>query len=331
MRCRMLLRILTAALLSGGLALGQELAAGWDFIPGEKLLLYDDFTDMPKGAAPPHWKVRGGTVQLRTDGKLLVSEHIKLHPNIVEWPRNFTIEQHFILDKADTSRRLTWWFGDDDWQWMVRTECEDGEMTCEIALESSDDLGKVRTPFQYGQPNLLAIWMQDERVRVYFNQKRLLDVNQVKVAPWKLASLEIRPDEGAVVLSQFRIAESSPDFSKTILSSGRFVTHGIQFDVNSDRLRPESAPVLKLVADALAANASLKLRIEGHTDTSGDAARNLDLSRRRAESVKSALVTRFGIAAGRLTTEGLGQTKPLSPNDTPQGRANNRRVEFVKL
>jgi outer membrane protein OmpA-like peptidoglycan-associated protein len=134
-----------------------------------------------------------------------------------------------------------------------------------------------------------------------------------------------------ILITRVRIAESSPDFSKTILSSGRFVTHGIQFDVNSDQLRPESAPVLKMVADALAPNASLKLRIEGHTDSSGDAAKNLDLSKRRAESVKNALVTRYGIAADRLTTEGFGQTKPLSPNDTPQGKANNRRVEFVKM
>lgn len=80
----------------------------------------------------------------------------------------------------------------------------------------------------------------------------------------------------------FRIAESSPDFSQTILSSGRFVTHGIQFDVNSDRLKAESMPVLKMVADAVAANPSLKLRIEGHTDSSGDPAKNLDLSKRRA-------------------------------------------------
>jgi outer membrane protein OmpA-like peptidoglycan-associated protein len=132
-------------------------------------------------------------------------------------------------------------------------------------------------------------------------------------------------------MARFRIAESSPDVSQTIMSSGRYVTHGIQFDVNSDRLKPESAPVLKMIAEALAKQSALKLRIEGHTDSSGDAAKNLDLSKRRAESVKNALVSQFGIGADRLTTEGLGHTKPLGPNDTPQSRANNRRVEFAKI
>jgi outer membrane protein OmpA-like peptidoglycan-associated protein len=86
-----------------------------------------------------------------------------------------------------------------------------------------------------------------------------------------------------------------------------------------------------MIAEALAKQSALKLRIEGHTDSSGDAAKNLDLSKRRAESVKNALVSQFGIGADRLTTEGLGHTKPLGPNDTPQSRANNRRVEFAKI
>jgi len=331
MRYLLLLLIAAVALLVSGPAQAQELAAGWDFIPGEKLLLYDDFTDMSKGASPPHWAVRGGSVKLRADGKLLVSEDVKLLPNVTTWPKNFTIEQEFILEKGETDRVLTWWFGDDDWQWKVTLNCEDGEMVCIVRLDSSDELGLNKAAFKHGQPNMLNIWMQDERIRIYFNQQRLIDVNQVKVAPWKGATLEMRPFEAPIVLSRFRIAESSPDFSKTILSSGRFVTHGIQFDVNSDRLRPESAPVLKMVAEALAAQPALKPRIEGHTDSSGDAAKNLDLSKRRAESVKNALVTGHGIAADRLTTEGLGQTKPLSPNDTPQGRANNRRVEFARI
>jgi len=172
--------------------------------------------------------------------------------------------------------------------------------------------------------------VQDERYRLYLNGERLIDLNQVKVQPWQAAWLKLTPGDSTIAMSRFRIAESTPDVSQTILSTGRWVTHGIQFDVNSDRLRPESAPVLKLVAEAMAKQPTLKLRIEGHTDSSGDAAKNLDLSQRRADSVKKALASQHGVAADRLTTAGLGQTKPASPNDTPQGRANNRRVEFVK-
>ena len=126
-----------------------------------------------------------------------------------------------------------------------------------------------------------------------------------------------------------RFAESTPDFSQ-VIASGRFVTHGILFDTASDRLKPESAPVIQSIAKGLETNPNLRLLIEGHTDSVGNAAANLDLSRRRAEAVKSVLVAQFKVDAARLTTAGLGATKPIDSNDTPQGRSQNRRVEFVK-
>jgi outer membrane protein OmpA-like peptidoglycan-associated protein len=126
-----------------------------------------------------------------------------------------------------------------------------------------------------------------------------------------------------------RFAESTPDFSQ-VIQSGRYVSHGILFDTGSDRLKPESAPVIQMVAKGLQSAPDLKLLIEGHTDSVGNPASNLDLSKRRAEAVKAVLVSQFQIDAGRLTTDGLGATKPIDSNDTPQGRANNRRVEFVK-
>jgi outer membrane protein OmpA-like peptidoglycan-associated protein len=92
----------------------------------------------------------------------------------------------------------------------------------------------------------------------------------------------------------------------------------------------DSAPVLKQVAAGLEKNPNLKLEIDGYTDSVGDAAHNLDLSKRRAEAVRSVLVSQFGVDAARLTSNGFGAAQPVGSNDSPEGRAQNRRVEFVK-
>ena len=112
--------------------------------------------------------------------------------------------------------------------------------------------------------------------------------------------------------------------------TGQAEVYGIYFDFASDKIKPESEPVLREIADALNHNPAWKLRVEGHTDNIGGDDYNLDLSQRRAEAVKQALVTRYHIAADRLTPQGFGATRPKEPNDTLAGRARNRRVELVR-
>jgi outer membrane protein OmpA-like peptidoglycan-associated protein len=126
------------------------------------------------------------------------------------------------------------------------------------------------------------------------------------------------------------VAETTPDFASAINASGKFVTHGIEFDENSDRLKPESAAMLKQIAAALMKDPQLKLEIDAYTDSSGDADHNLKLSRLRAQAVQSVLVTQFGIAATRLMASGFGEARPIISNTTPEGRAENRRMELVK-
>jgi len=111
---------------------------------------------------------------------------------------------------------------------------------------------------------------------------------------------------------------------------GQAEVYGIYFDFASDKIKPESEPVLKEIADALGHNPTWKLRVEGHTDNVGGDQYNLDLSQRRAEAVKQALGARYHIVADRLTPQGFGASHPKEPNDTLAGRARNRRVELVR-
>ena len=183
----------------------------------------------------------------------------------------------------------------------------------------------------FSQPIKQALWIQNGRLRAYVNVKKVVDVNQVKLPPLQSAQLWIEPyAANKFSYRMVRIAESTPDFSQTIAASGRYVTHGIYFDTDSNRLQPDSAAVLKSIAAGLQKNPNLRLCIEGHTDATGDATHNLDHSKRRAEAVRTVLVGQFGVDANRLTSDNFGAAKPIDSNDTPQGRAQNRRVEFVR-
>ena len=303
-----------------------------DFLPGEKAVFYDDFTDMVKGAAPPHWKVRGAAAKLNPSGRLVLTDRLWLFPNIKALPKNFTVETEFV-PKEVSGGSIGWVFENTDstFQWAARFQFDPDELrvTLDVNNEGWSQLGEGRVKIQYGTLNHLAVWYQDSRIRLYVNDHRAIDINQVEFKPWSRALLEFSSDS-PVELGTVRIAESIPDISNVLAATGRYVSHAIQFDVNSDQLRPESINVIKEVAAALQKQPSLKVCVEGHTDSTGEAAKNLDLSKRRAEAVREALI-KLGIGAERLTTQGFGQSKPLAPNDTPQGRAENRRVEFSKV
>lgn len=111
--------------------------------------------------------------------------------------------------------------------------------------------------------------------------------------------------------------------------AGRAVVYGVRFDTNSATLLPASAPTLREIARMLDHDPSLKLYVVGHTDDVGEMSVNLDLSRRRAEAVVSALVGDYKIQASRLEAAGVGPLAPVAPNTSEQGRAMNRRVELV--
>jgi len=118
--------------------------------------------------------------------------------------------------------------------------------------------------------------------------------------------------------------------AEELKSKGSVALHNILFDTGKASIKPESSNALSVIAEVLKTDPSLKLEIQGHTDNVGGAAANLKLSQDRAAAVKGYLVQTSGIAADRLTTSGFGDTKPVAPNTSEEGRAQNRRVELVR-
>src|ERR1022692_3048433 len=291
---------------------------------------------MEPDEAPPHWKVRGMPLTLMGAGasrQVAVGDRTYMTPLLNGFPQNFTVETDLRFDPKAGGEFGWFFYKDDSPNDVMRLEVSTrGTEIRVLAGTAKEALMDANFPVNIAEPAKEAIWVQNGRVRAYFNGKKVLDVNHVEIPPLTRAVLitNYMRSDVKVSYSRVRIAESTPDFSHTIMASGRYVTYGILFDTGSDRLKPESAAVIKSIAAGLQANAGLNLKIEGHTDSTGDAALNLDLSKRRAAAVRQVLVAEFQINAARLTTDGLGATKPLEPNDTPQGRAENRRVEFVK-
>ncbi len=146
----------------------------------------------------------------------------------------------------------------------------------------------------------------------------------------------IRSRQGRSLWQTIRIdyptAQPQTSVLQQALASGacRAELNGIYFDFGQATLLPQSAPALKAVADLMVKNPSWNLRIEGHTDSVGTAAYNLDLSKRRAAAVSSVLTTQYRLPASRLNANGFGATKPIAKNDTLEGRASNRRVELAR-
>jgi OmpA-OmpF porin, OOP family len=137
--------------------------------------------------------------------------------------------------------------------------------------------------------------------------------------------------DASYYMSNLRLAVGVPDTRKKILEQNKWVTHGILFDVNSDKIKPESYGTLKEMATVLKENPDLKVKIVGHTDADGSDAANLDLSKKRAAAVKESLAKEFGIDESRMETDGKGESEPIDTDTTSAGKANNRRVEFIKI
>jgi outer membrane protein OmpA-like peptidoglycan-associated protein/curli biogenesis system outer membrane secretion channel CsgG len=330
---------ITPATAPGDNGTGQPIftALKAEFVPGDKVILFDNFSDMAGDEPPPHWKVRGGTAELRAAGDLrqlaVNGQDTNMVPNLTMVPRNFTLDYDVFF--SHHWEYTDWYFSEKTGRPVLKlsTRRNYGDLSISTRGPGNEAIYEGSIKLDFSQPHHIAYWVQEGRMRLYVDGQRIFDVNQIQFTDLNAPRLElgnVREKDSYIGLRNIRFAESSPDFGKTILSSGKYVTHGILFDTDSDHVKPESAAVIQMIAKALASATDMNVEIDGHTDSTGNAAHNMELSKRRAEAVKSILVSQFGIDAGRLTTAGFGSSKPIDSNSTPDGKANNRRVEFVR-
>jgi len=326
----------------------------YDFVPGEKIILFDDFSQDAVGDFPALWTTNSAgeinTINIApgnwfnlnsTDGNYFLL-------NDINFPKNFIIEFDIVpktkggriaaglLLYGETKRKEM----DNGPQpgnggIMISIEKQNWNTWGYKAGENEKIIGKSDVnPVVAEKVNHVIVWVQGRRLRIYHQQAKVLDMPTNIYDGVKLSRLCFRLSRGASsgsYISNLRITDAAPDMRSKLLTEGKLISYGIYFDVNKDVVKSESYGTLKEIATVLTENPTVKIKIVGHTDSDGDDKSNLDLSKRRAASVKDALVKNFSIDATRIETDGKGEGEPVAKNDNGVNKALNRRVEFIKL
>ena len=344
----------------------------FDFVPGEKIVAAEDFSQDAIGDFPAKWNTNGSGEIVNTNkikGKFLMTQkEVTFYPEWVkDLPDNFTLEfdllctdkfsfySGFFVAGFNSSRNIGKDFRSFSHIGEGRVEKGGGfevgfhpknaggqqgmthffsSYDQQEVVKNSADQNKLNVPAK--TTTHVSIWRQKNRVRVYMDDKKVWDMPKALTDGLQLHSLYFRNDaatneEDAYYLGNIRLAVGAPDTRNKLITEGKFVTHGILFDINSDQIKPESYGALKDIATVLSENEIVKVRIVGHTDSDGDDASNLELSKKRAAAVKAFLSKEFHVDASRLSTDGKGETQPIEKNTSAEGKANNRRVEFIKV
>ncbi len=180
----------------------------------------------------------------------------------------------------------------------------------------------------------VAISVKDKRYRLYVDGEKILDFPRAMPPDEDIKTLlfstyGMNDQTEHLLITNLRIAEGLPEPRAKLFSTGKYVTNAIHFDVNSADITPESYSILREIAEAIKTERNKKIKIVGHTDSDGADDYNMKLSKKRADSVKDALINSFGVSADQLRTDGKGETEPVESNATVSGKAKNRRTEFI--
>ena len=342
----------------------------YDFIPGESILYYDNFEGEALAELPANWNT-SGTGEVTTLDKypgnwLRVHKPFTyLSSNKKEFGENYTVEFDLILQLKNNGWAFPeFYFGlfstkdePNDDNIFLRDQKKYGAVVTLLAPAAfknskarvnsylanrnhfaGDAKGYESLENYFGKPAHIAIQVQKERYRVWINEEKLFDVPKA-VPPgvimnqlyFEVGHTNYKEDQYAIYVSNIKVATGKPDTRHKLVEEGKFSTTGILFDFQSAVIKPESYAVVKEIAAVLKENASMKIKVIGHTSSDGDDNANMELSKKRSAAVKDMLVNELGVEESRLQTEGKGETQPVADNKTKEGKMLNRRVEFIKL
>ncbi len=318
--------------------------AKYDFVPGTEIFFEDYQEGEQNGEFPSKWDLAGGVVEnaffdesnviyFREIGNIGGITPLLKDSKSDYLPDEFTIEFDCYFEKEVYSQRYYVSFYAAKKQ---KSALKRLVLYTNGAQYGTTDIQGIYPGASRSNIDKIARWrhiaisFNKRALKVYMDDARLLNIPNVEENPTGLTLGTTSQTEKKYFIKNIRIAKGAVPLYDKFLTDGKFVTTGIKFDVNKATIKPESMGTINYVVKMMTDHPELKFSVEGHTDSDGDDALNQKLSEARAKAVMEKM-TELGISADRLTSKGHGESKPMAGNDTPEGKAQNRRVEFVKF
>ncbi|KPL12313.1 MAG: hypothetical protein AMS26_18280 [Bacteroides sp. SM23_62] len=309
--------------------------AKYDFVPGDKVIFEDDLVGEENGEFPSRWDLYKGVAEVaEVDGENVI--YLRGGgPAIVPYMKNS--DQDYLPEIFTVEFDIYFGYSYATMYLYDRKNQEDPSGNQDYMTVGYNYLeiygSKSMYPAELKEERWahIAVAYTDGKYKAYLDDTRLLNVPRLDIDPSgiTLYSYHARDDQ-PIYIKNIRIAEGGVKYYDRVMEDGKIIANGIRFDVGKATLKPESMGIINEVVDLMKEHPDLRFSVEGHTDSDGDDAFNMELSDKRAESVKSTMIS-MGIAADRLESKGWGESMPITDNSSPEGKANNRRVEFVKL
>lgn len=335
--------------------------SNYDFVPGDRIIYFYDMAGESDAEIPGRMLLNSGSAEIQThQGEKVLVAPAGGAPSMMPYmkeeaylPEQFTLEFDMLANggvgtSQDVSEIRIYFrkkeragSGDATAPVLIRLAGISGDNPnygFEAEKANGTTAGNHSLPFPSAAVNpgrdnwrRVAVYFNKNIGKLYIDQHRLAVLNQVDPNGMDMVEFEVHSnDEHPVLFKDFRIASGGTDSYKKVITDGKFVAYGIQFDVNKALLKPQSMGTINEFVKMMKENPDLKFEIGGHTDSDGSAERNNTLSQERADVVKAQMVG-MGVAANRLATQGYGPSKPLVDNSSSENKAKNRRVEFVKI